>query len=148
MYQPKVVSQLLLPGPLSLPNLSLPEAPTMPVPTLEIPTPQIPRYKPLVVPPSDLRAPPGVKGGVNQDKPPKPTIPNKPKLPSEVREITIPGTDIDVPVPSPTVLTAAATTAVVSVGAGMVATVAFKRLVDILKPIISKLLKRKKKDER
>ena len=133
---------------LDLPHLSLPEAPTMPVPTLEIPTPQIPRYKPLVVPPSDLRAPPGVKGGVNQDKPFESTIPNRPRLPSEVREITIPGTDIDVPVPSTAVLTAAATTAVVSVGAGMVATVAFKRLVDILKPIISKLLKRKKKDER
>jgi len=130
---------------LELPHLTLPEAPTMPVPTLEIPTPQIPRYKPLVVPPSDLRAPPGVKGGVNSDPPPPIKVP---KLPSEVREIRIPGTDIDVPVPSTAVLTAAATTAVVSVGAGMVATVAFKRLVDILKPIISKLLKRKKKDER
>ncbi len=124
----------------------MPEAPTMPVPTLEIPSHQIPRYKPLVVPPSDLRAPPGVKGGVNSNPPPpKTTIP---KLPNEVREIRIPGTDIDVPVPSPQVLTAAATTAVVSVAAGMVATVAFKRLVDILKPIVSKLLKRKKKDER
>ena len=123
----------------------------MPVHTLEIPSHQIPRYKPLVVPPSDLRAPPGVKGGVNSDPPPppiKPTKPTIPKLPKEVREIRIPGTDIDVPVPSPAVLTAAATTAVVSVAAGMVATVAFKRLVDILKPIVSKLLKRKKKDER
>ena len=121
----------------------------MPVPTLEIPSHQIPRYKPLVVPPSDLRAPPGVKGGVNSDPPPPQTIkPTIPKLPNEVREIRIPGTDIDVPVPSPAVLTAAATTAVVSVAAGMVATVAFKRLVDILKPIVSKLLKRKKKDER
>ena len=115
----------------------------MPVPTLEIPTPQIPRYEPLVEPPSDLRAPPGIKGGVN-DKPP---LPSKPKLPNEVRQVTIPGTDIDVPVPSPTVLTAAATTAVVSVGAGMIATVAFKRLVDIMKPILQRLLKRKKKDE-
>ena len=61
--------------------------------------------------------------------------------------VTIPGTNIDVPVPSPTVLTAAATTAVVSVGAGMIATVAFKRLVDIMKPILQRLLKRKKKDE-
>ena len=128
---------------LDLPSLSLPQAPTMPVPTLEIPTPQIPRYEPLVVPPSDLRAPPGIKGGVN-DKPP---LPSKPKLPNEVRQVTIPGTDIDVPVPSPTVLTAAATTAVVSVGAGMIATVAFKRLVDIMKPILQRLLKRKKKDE-
>jgi len=115
----------------------------MPVPTLEIPTPQIPRYEPLVVPPSDLRAPPGVKGGVNEEPP----IPVTPKLPNQVKEVTIPGTNIDVPVPSPTVLTAAATTAVVSVGAGMIATVAFKRLVDIMKPILQRLLKRKKKDE-
>ena len=140
--------QLKLPTLSEFPSLNLPEAPTMPVPTLEIPTPQIPRYKPLVVPPSDLRAPPGVKGGVNSDPPPPSIEPTIPKLPNEVREITIPGTDIEVPVPSPAVLTAAATTAVVSVAAGMVATVAFKRLVDILKPIISKLLKRKKKDER
>ena len=145
--------QHLHPGQLDLPNLeipslSLPGAPTMPVPTLEIPSHQIPRYKPLVVPPSDLRAPPGVKGGVNSDPPPPTIKPTIPKLPKEVREIRIPGTDIDVPVPSPAVLTAAASTAVVSVAAGMVATVAFKRLVDILKPIVSKLLKRKKKDER
>ena len=139
MQQP---SPLNLPR-LDLPSLSLPEAPTMPVPTLEIPTPQIPRYEPLVVPPSDLRAPPGVKGGVNEKPPP----PVKPKLPSEIRQVTIPGTDIDVPIPSTPVLVTAASTAAVSVGAGMIATVAFKRLVDIMKPILERLLKRKKKDE-
>ena len=128
---------------LDLPRLDLPQAPTMPVPTLEIPTPQIPRYEPLVVPPSDLRAPPGVKGGVNEKPPP----PVKPQLPNEVRTIKVPLINQDVPVPSTPVLTAAATTAVVSVGAGMIATVAFKRLVDIIKPILQRLLKRKKKDE-
>ena len=133
---------------LELPKLHLPHHLDLATPTLEIPQHKIPRYNPLVVPPSDLRAPPGVKGGVNSDPPPPPIKTTIPKLINEVREIRIPGTDIDVPVPSPAVLTAAATTAVVSVAAGMVATVAFKRLVDILKPIVSKLLKRKKKDER
>ena len=49
---------------LDLPRLDLPNAPEMPVPTLELPSADIPRYQPLVVPPSDLRAPPGVKGTV------------------------------------------------------------------------------------
>ena len=44
------------------PSLLLPEAPTMPAPVLEVPRAQIPSYKPLVVPPSDLRPPPGIKG--------------------------------------------------------------------------------------
>jgi len=133
---------------LDLPRLDLPAAPTMPVPTLEIPSHQIPRYEPLVVPPSDLRAPPGVKGGVNTKPPPKPTIKKPPTLPKEVRMLDIPGTDLTVPVPTNTVLATAGTTAVVSVGVGMIATTIFKRLVDLLKPVIKKLLTRKKKNER
>ena len=132
---------------LDLPSMSLPDAPEMPIPTLEIPIPQIPNYKPLVVPPSDLRAPPGVKGGVNDKPPPKTT----PQIPNEIRQVTLPGTDIDVPLPSNEILVTAGTTAVVSVAATLTATAIFKRLVSLFKPIIkqlwTRLTKKNKKEQ-
>ena len=51
-----------------LPVLRLPEPPLLPRPVLEVPRATLPAYKPLVVPPSDLRAPPGVKGTTESDK--------------------------------------------------------------------------------
>jgi len=124
--------------PLELPSLRLPEAPTMPVPTLEIPTPQIPSYKPLVVPPSDLRAPPGVKGGVNSDPPPK----SAPPPPPGMKRITVPYINQDLPVPSNDIIITAGTTATVSVAATLTATAVFKRLVSLFKPIIKQAWKR------
>ena len=113
----------------------------MPVFTLEIPTPQIPRYKPLVAPPSDLRAPPGVKGGVNSDPPPKNATTPTPSTPG-INTITIPGSDVDIPVPSADIVVTAGTTATVSVAATLTATAVFKRLVSVFKPIIKQLWKR------
>ena len=55
-----------------LPSLTLPAAPELPQAVLEVPRAQLPSYKPLVVPPSDLRPPPGIKGE-NQDKAPDKT---------------------------------------------------------------------------
>lgn len=124
--------------PLELPPLRLPEAPTMPVPTLEIPTPQIPSYKPLVAPPSDLRAPPGVKGGVNADPPPK----SAPPPPPGMKRITVPYINQDLPVPSNDIIITAGTTATVSVAATLTATAVFKRLVSLFKPIIKQAWKR------
>ena len=124
--------------PIELPRLVLPKAPTMPVPTLELPSARIPSYTPLVVPPSDLRAPPGVKGGVNTETPPKPTAPTTPG----VNTITIPNTNIEIPVPSNDILITAGTTATVSVAATLTATAVFKRLVSVFKPIIKQLWKR------
>jgi hypothetical protein len=126
---------------LNLPRLDLPNAPEMPVPTLELPSAEIPRYTPLVVPPSDLRAPPGVKGTTPSDKPPAKTT--KPPASNEVRMIDVPYIDQQIPVPSAPIVITAGSTAVVSVGAGMIATAVFKRLVSIFKPIIKKLLTKK-----
>ena len=64
--------------PPSFPSLTLPEAPVMPAPVLEVPRAKIPSYKPLVVPPSDLRPPPGVRGE-NEDKSPDKTKTPQPK---------------------------------------------------------------------
>ena len=132
---------------LELPRLNLPNAPEMPVPTLELPSADIPRYTPLVVPPSDLRAPPGVKGSTPSDEKPPP----KPNLPEEIRQITLPGTDLEVPVPTNEILVTAGTTAVVSVAATLTATAVFKRLVSLMKPLIklawTKLTKKKETEQ-
>ncbi len=137
-----------------LPVLRLPEAPLLPRPVLEVPRATLPSYKPLVVPPNDLRPPPGVKGTTpseekKEEKPkPKPVTPPPPKpppIPSQVRYVDIPGTDLTVPLPSNEILATATTTATVSVAATLTATAVFKRTVSVLKPIIKKLLTKKKK---
>ncbi len=111
------------------PSLRLPEPVVLPRPVLEVPRADLPSYKPLVVPPSDLRAPPGVKGTTESDKPkPKPPTPPVPT-------VRVPYTEVDVPVPDGIVLTTAATTAVVSVAATLTATSMFKWLVTVMKPV-------------
>jgi len=136
-----------------LPVLRLPEAPLLPRPVLEVPRATLPTYKPLVVPPNDLRPPPGVKGTTQSDKKkaekPKPVTPPPPKpppIPSQVRYVDVPGTDFTVPLPSNEILATATTTATVSVAATLTATAVFKRTVSVLKPIIKKLLTKKKKN--
>lgn len=46
---------------MDLPLLHLPQAPKLERMTLDIPTADIPYYKPMVVPPSNLRPPAGIK---------------------------------------------------------------------------------------
>ena len=136
-----------------LPVLRLPEPPVLPRPVLEVPRATLPTYKPLVVPPNDLRPPPGVKGTTPSEqkkaekpkpKPPPPKPP--PPTPSQVRYVDVPGTDLTVPLPSNEILATATTTATVSVAATLTATAVFKRTVSVLKPIIKKLLTKKKKN--
>ena len=43
------------------PSLQLPLVPSMPRMTLKVPTANVPRYKPIVIPPTDLESPEGVK---------------------------------------------------------------------------------------
>ena len=139
-----------------LPSLTLPEAPVMPEAVLEVPRAQLPSYKPLVVPPSALRPPPGVEGINTEDKPPEKESkttpakqPTKPKinLPPEAQIVEIPFTDIEVPMPTTTIMTTAATTAFISVAATLTATSLFKYIVMILKPVFkqtwNKITKRK-----
>ena len=115
----------------------------MPAPVLEVPRAQLPSYKPLIVPPSDLRPPPGVKGE-NEDKAPD----KKPPQAKEVQIIDGPFTDVEVPMPSTEIMTAAATTAVISVAATLTATSVVKYIVTILKPVFkqawNKITKKKK----
>ena len=115
----------------------------MPQAVLEVPRAQLPSYKPLVVPPNTLRPPPGIQGINTADEPPqeeaatkpKPAPPTKSNVPEEAQIVEIPFTDIEVPMPTTTIMTTAATTAFISVAATLTATSLFKYIVMILKPV-------------
>ena len=124
----------------------------MPEAVLEVPRAQLPSYKPLVVPPNTLRPPPGIEGVNTEEEPPKDkeVKPVKPALPKEAQIVEIPFTDIEVPMPTTTIMTTAATTAFISVAATLTATSLFKYIVMILKPVFkqtwNKITKKKKQD--
>ena len=123
-----------------LPNLVLPEAPVLPEAVLEVPRAHLPSYKPLVAPPSTLRPPPGIQGinveeGEEPAKETEQAKPTTPALPKEAQIVEIPFTDIEVPMPTTTIMTTAATTAFISVAATLTATSLFKQIVAILKPV-------------
>lgn len=133
-----------------LPSLRLPEPLLLPRPVLDVPRADLPSYKPLVVPPSDLRPPPGVKGTTESDKEkpkPKPSPVKLPDIPQDTREVDIPFTDVTMPLPSNEILVTAGTTATVSVAATLTATAVFKWTVNVMKPILkqawTKITKRK-----
>lgn len=144
--------------PPTFPSLMVPEAPGLPGPMLGLPQADLPSYKPLVVPPSALRPPPGIEGINNSDEPPekeatttKPEPPTTPPIPPEAQIVEIPFTDVEVPMPSTIIMTTAVTTAFISVGATLIATSLFKYIVMISKPIIkqawNKLTKKKQEEK-
>ena len=123
--------------PLVLPSIDLPEVLQLPVPVLDVPRAKLPYYKPLVVPPNDLRPPPGVKGSTQKESTKKP--PAKPPAPPEVQNLQVPFTDVTVPMPTNEIMVAAGTTAVISVAATLTATSVFKWIVTISKPVLKQI---------
>lgn len=128
--------------PPQLPSLLLPEAPDLPLPILEVPRADVPSYRPLVVPPNTLQPPAGIKGinpPPNTEDTGQSTTSRSPQttppLPPEAQIVEIPFTDIEIPMPTTTIMTTAATTAFISVAATLTATSIFKYLVMIMKPI-------------
>lgn len=124
-----------------------------------MPKADLPSYKPLVVPPNTLRPPPGIQG-INTDgdfaeggssestaKTKSAKTKSTKTLPEEAQIVEIPFTDIEVPMPTTTIMTTAATTAFISVAATLTATSLFKYIVMLLKPVFkqtwSKLTKKK-----
>ena len=130
----------------------------MPSAVLEVPRGLLPSYKPLVVPPSTLRPPPGIQGpGASEEEEteskkeltkPKPKVDKNLPKQKEVQMVDVPFTDLEVPMPSTEIMTAAATTAVISVVATLTATSIFKYLVMVMKPVVkqtwNKITKKKK----
>jgi len=88
------IPRTVIPKPLDIPQLHLKQ-----------PSAYVPSYKPMVVPPADLEAPPETKTEDTATEQPEP-----PKL-------QIPVLDIQMPLPEPAVVVTAITTAVVAVGA-------------------------------
>jgi len=165
-----LLSPPYLPGPLNLP-----------APVLELPKAEVPSYTPMVFPFAGETFSNGVRvnARVGQDdeqdkKPPenaappivvptprvqvpqyqipdkKPVLSDSPQL-AEATTITVPGLDIEIPVPRAEIVSAAAITSVVSVTATLTATSLFKRLVSAFKPVIKAVTKqinklRKKKE--
>jgi len=88
---------------MSTPSLELPSLPPISRMTLKVPTAKVPRYKPMVIPPTDLESPEGVKAEESRTETPTP------------RKLDIPIIDIEFPLPEPVVVVTAVTTAVVAV---------------------------------
>tara|TARA_E500000331_G_scaffold74359_1_gene69439 strand:+ start:11144 stop:11542 length:399 start_codon:yes stop_codon:yes gene_type:complete len=130
---------------MELPTLLLPDAYNFPNFEFELPKGEIPQYTPLVVPPSDLRAPEGVKSQV-VDKSKNEANTNQT---AGIKQIDIPIIDVRMPVPESAILITAGTTAVISVAATLTATAVFKWLVTAMKPILKttwkKISQKKKK---
>ena len=115
---------------MEIPTIELP--PIKEIETISIPLPEanVPYYIPMVVPPSDLQAEEQIEGEASEETD-KPEV----KQPG-IKQIDIPFTDKQMPVPETEILVTATTTAVVSVAATLTATAAFKYVVTAMKPIL------------
>jgi len=107
-----------------IPTIVLPPVENIETISIPLPTGNVPFYKPLVVPPSDLREPEGVQAEASEE------------VDTGIRNVNIPIIDFDVPLPENEILITASTTAVVSVAATLTATAAFKWVVTAMKPIL------------
>ena len=112
---------------MKIPSLEIPTAPRIPkAPTipLEVPSAHIPSFPPIVIPPSDLESPEGVKAEASEE-----TQPEAPKL-------EIPYIDIQLPLPTAEIVATATYAAVTAVAATTLATPFF----DTIKKNIQKQL--------
>ena len=92
------------PGKILLPAPNLPKPLELPTIPLRQPKALVPSYKPMIIPPSDLEAPEGVK--TEEDE--KTETPTQPTL-------KIPVIDIQMPIPETAVVVTAVTTAIIAV---------------------------------
>ena len=109
---------------MEIPTIEIPPIDKIETISIPLPTGNVPFYKPLVVPPSDLREPEGVQAEASDE------------VDTGIRNVNIPVLDFNVPLPENEILITASTTAVVSVAATLTATAAFKWVVTAMKPIL------------
>ena len=113
-----------------IPTIEIPSLKKIETIEIPLPTADVPFYTPMVVPPSDLQAEEQIEGETSEETD-KPEV----KQPG-IKQIDIPFTDKQMPVPETEILVTATTTAVVSVAATLTATAAFKYVVTAMKPIL------------
>jgi len=125
-------------GRIEIPTPYLPKVPATPSIDFKPPSARIPSFPPIVVPPSDLERPEGVKAEETSE-----TQPEAPKL-------DIPIIDVQMPVPEPEVLVTAVTTAVVAVATTTVAQTFFEPIQKNVKKQLQKRVDawRKKRKEK
>ena len=87
---------------INLPRPNLPKPLDIPEMYFKPPTADVPAYKPMVIPPADLEAPPETKPEETTEQPEPPSL-------------KIPVLDIQMPIPETAVVVTAVTTAVVAV---------------------------------
>ena len=117
---------------MELPVLYLPDSFDFPNFEFELPKGEIPQFTPLVVPPSDLRAPEGVKSQTIAES----EAETNTNQTAGIKQVDIPIINVQMPVPESAILITAGTTAVISVAATLTATAVFKWLVTAMKPIL------------
>ena len=108
-----------------IPTIDIPPINTYETISIPLPTADVPYYQPMVVPPSDLREPEGTEPIATDDE-----------TDTGIRQLDIPFTDLQMPLPENEILITATSTAVVSVAATLTATAAFKWVVTAMKPIL------------
>tara|TARA_R100000781_G_scaffold111222_1_gene77542 strand:+ start:1016 stop:1411 length:396 start_codon:yes stop_codon:yes gene_type:complete len=124
---------------LVLPTPKIPKTPDVTPLNLKVPSAKIPSFPPIVVPPSDLEAPPGVKAESNTEEPAAPSI-------------NIPVIDIPIPLPTTEVVTAATYAAVTAVAATTFAQPLFEKIKKQIQKFLQKKIdkwkenRKKKKD--
>ena len=87
---------------IDIPRANLPKALDIPQLYFKPPSARVPSYKPMVIPPADLEAPPETKTEESTEQPEPPSL-------------KIPVLDIQMPVPETAVVVTAVTTAVIAV---------------------------------
>ena len=112
---------------MEIPNIVIPPIHKIETISIPLPTADVPSYKPLFVPPSDLREPEGTQPAKTEEVQP------------QTRKLDIPIIDIQMPVPSPEVMVTAVTTAVAAVATTTLATPFF----DVIKKRVQKFLQGK-----
>ena len=121
----------------NIPSISIPSIDQIQTISIPLPTADVPSYKPLIVPPSDLRRPEGTQSAETKKEQP------------EQRKLDIPIIDVQMPVPSPEVMVTAVTTAVAAVATTTLAQPFFdlikKRVQKFLQGKIDKWKKKRKK---
>ena len=121
----------------NIPSISIPNIDQIQTISIPLPTADVPSYKPLIVPPSDLRRPEGTQSTETKKEQP------------EQRKLDIPIIDVQMPVPSPEIMVTAVTTAVAAVATTTLAQPFFdlikKRVQKFLQGKIDKWKKKRKK---
>ena len=128
-------------GKISTPSLNLPKPPETPRIRLRVPSGNVPSYKPMYIPPNDLRPPEGVKKKEKEttEQPPPP-------------KLRIPRIDIELPLPTTEVVMTATYAAVAAVATTTLATPFFNQIKKKIQTFLQKKIdkwkeKRKKKKD-